>query len=74
MEEVSLSNKRLQICEACPLLKKQNTKLYCNPNLYLNPKTNEISNKPKTGFKHGCGCSVLQKIKMVNGKCPLEKW
>ena len=62
---------RVNICKASPLYKD----LYggqCNPNLWLNPETNEVSNRYKDGFIKGCGCRILSKAR--NGHCTVGKW
>lgn len=70
-----LYKSRIVICRTCKLLTKD--KFFgevCNSNLYLNPETNEISNKPKDGFFKGCGCVLASKCRLEGAKCPAGKW
>ncbi len=69
------SKKRLKICKECKLLKQD--PIFggvCNSKLYLNPMTDETSTHPKIGFRNGCGCVIKSKVKVLNVKCPLNKW
>jgi hypothetical protein len=52
-----ISAGRIEICKKCPLFKNI-LGGQCNPRLYLNPETGEISNKLKDGFYRGCGCRL----------------
>ena len=61
MQELNI-NERKAICEKCPIYSPAIA--ICNPNLYLNPDTNEVSTSPKAGYIRGCGCHIL--IKMRN--------
>lgn len=63
---------RLHICMDCPLYVKDME--VCNPNLYLNPATNETSRKYKKGFVRGCGCLITAKVKHKTSHCHLGKW
>jgi hypothetical protein len=66
---------RLDVCKRCKLLKEDAVfGKMCNKNIYLNPLTDEISSYPKIGFLNGCGCVIKSKIKVLNAKCPLNKW
>ena len=56
----------------CPICDLDNW--VCNANLYLNPKTNDISTNPKEGYKKGCGCLLSSKIPNSKQKCPAGKW
>ena len=63
------------ICRSCKLYNKDG--LFgeeCNPKIYLNPETDQISNTPKKGYFHGCGCILRSKTRVKNEKCPLFKW
>ena len=46
----------------------------CNADLYLNPKTNDVSVYPKEGYIKGCGCHLKWKIANKKSKCPAGKW
>lgn len=72
IDEVDLTTKeqREEICYRCPLYIDG----ICNNNLYLNPKTGEISYKLKEGFFKGCGCLIRYKVKSKSAKCPAKKW
>lgn len=71
----SIANPRREICKKCPLY---DTSLFgwkwCNPNIYLNVKTNDVSSKPKEGYIKGCACRIEAKITVPNEKCPAGKW
>jgi hypothetical protein len=66
------SEKRLKICEQCPLCKKDNKFLgwMCNSSIYMDIKTGETSPKYKIGYKNGCGCRLTAKTTLLNAKCP----
>lgn len=68
-----LSENRLKICYRCPLYSKKWGGL-CNNRLWYNPNTGDVSATRKVGYKNGCGCRVQAKTRLVNAKCPLEKW
>ncbi len=73
--DTDYSKERLEICKKCKLLKEDAIfGLVCNKKLYLNPITDETSLYPKIGFKNGCGCVLKSKVKVLNVKCPLNKW
>ena len=64
--------KREKICRKCPIFNPVNQT--CNPKLYLNPDTDEISTSPKQGFVRGCGCLILKKLRIQSSKCIAGKW
>ena len=68
-----LSSSRLAICLKWPLYKNF-LGGQCNPRLWLNPNTNEISNKRLDGFYKGCGCRLQAKTREVTSACPAKKW
>ena len=68
-----LQKNRLKICYSCPLYSKKHGGT-CNSGLYLNVNTGDVSTKPKSGYKNGCGCIIIYKVKDSNAKCPLDKW
>ena len=61
---------RLAICERCPLC----TRGRCNSNLWLNPKTDEVSTTAKIGYIRGCNCYVNIKARNMNNHCVAGKW
>ena len=63
---------REEICKKCPILEPY--RRVCNPKLYLNPDTNEVSTTPKAGFIRGCNCAVFIKMKNLNNHCVAGKW
>ena len=63
---------RWRICEECPIY-NPNGKI-CNPKLWLNPDTNEVSTHAKSGYIQGCGCSLTFKIKNLSNHCIAGKW
>lgn len=69
-----LSEKRLKICNECPLFNDVLGGI-CNPKLCLNPKTGEVASYKKTDdFVRGCGCRVLAKSTLAWAECPANKW
>lgn len=68
-----ISQERLKICKVCPLFLNSLGGL-CNPKLYLNPNTGDVSTKYKDGYGKGCGCRLQAKTKLVNAHCPNDKW
>lgn len=64
---------RMEICHKCPLF-KDIVGGVCNPKLWLNPKTNEISSYSQPGFYKGCGCRIKAKTRLKEGGCPAKKW
>lgn len=71
MRELNIE-KRKEICETCPIFKPSNKT--CNPNLWINPDTDEVSTYSKTGFIRGCGCAVMIKMRNVSNHCIAGKW
>lgn len=74
-KEEELYTERIAVCHSCKLLAKD--KLFgeiCNPSIYLNPQTDELSIIEKPGFLAGCGCVIGSKTRVVEAKCPLGKW
>ena len=63
---------REEICRSCPIFAK--ARGICNPNLWLNPNTNETSDRAKAGYIRGCGCSVFIKMKNLSNHCVAGKW
>ena len=68
-----ISQERLKICKVCPLFLNSLGGL-CNPKLYLNPNTGDVSTKYKDGYGKGCGCRLQAKTKLINAHCPNDKW
>lgn len=74
-KEKELYSKRMKICRNCKLYSyNSGIAAICNPYLYLNSETNEISKTKKEGFYRGCGCILSSKTRVKNGKCPTNKW
>lgn len=70
-----LFNKRIKICRSCKL--HHIDKIFgevCNPQLYINPITDEVSKKSKEGFTGGCGCVLNSKGRVNSAHCPVNKW
>lgn len=66
-----LYQERIAICKQCPLL---NSLGVCDPLLYLNPQTGEVSRSKKEGFVRGCSCVMSSKTRVPNAKCVAGKW
>lgn len=64
--------KRKEICDSCPIYNP--SKGICNPKLWLNPDTNEVSLSQRAGFIRGCGCYIPTKMKNLNSHCVAGKW
>lgn len=68
-----ISQVRMEICRNCPLFKDSLGGI-CNPKLWLNPETGDISTEKKDGYYKGCGCRCQAKTTLPNGHCPAKKW
>lgn len=68
-----ISQERMKICKVCPLFLNSMGGI-CNPRLYLNPQTGDVSTKYKDGYGKGCGCRLQAKTKLPNAHCPNGKW
>ena len=66
------STNKEQICRNCPIFNP--VREVCNPNLWINPDTNEISVKSKPGYIRGCGCFLKYKWKNSSSHCNAGKW
>ena len=70
-----LSEKRLAICKECPLYKETPMGPICNPRLYINENNKtDYSDRPKIGYRKGCGCALNRKTKLPAAKCIVMKW
>lgn len=65
--------KRVKTCEKCPLYSEKYGG-YCNPKLWINPNTNQISEIEMLGWIKGCGCRIRAKARNKNNHCILNKW
>ena len=54
MNELNID--REEICRECPIFNPTN--ITCNPKLWLNPDTNDVSTHAKSGYIRGCGCKL----------------
>ena len=63
---------RLSICEHCGIYDTE--RKLCNGDLYINPKTNDVSIKKKDGYIKGCYCYIPRKVLNAKAKCPAGKW
>lgn len=74
-KEEELYESRIAICKECKLLEDDEIfGLMCSRNIYINPKTDEISDKPGVGFINGCGCVMKIKARVQEAECVLNKW
>ena len=69
---VQNTEQRKEICLKCPIYSSFTQK--CNPKLWINPDTDDVSTKPKAGYIRGCGCYILVKMKNLNAHCIAGKW
>ena len=83
LNNINLKNKKLsmhvqnieerkKICEKCPIFSP--ARGICNPNLWINPDTDEVSTHQKVGYIRGCNCHVLIKMRNLNSHCIAGKW
>ena len=42
--------------------------------MFINPETNDVAIKPKTGYIKGCDCYIPRKVLYAKAKCPAGKW
>lgn len=63
---------RETICRKCAIYNP--LRAICNPKLWINPQTNEVSTSAQSGFIRGCGCHVLVKMKNLSAHCVAGKW
>ena len=63
---------REEICRKCPIF--SSFRGVCNSKLWLNPETNKVSTSPKEGYIRGCGCMILQKMRIPSSHCVAGKW
>lgn len=70
-----IKEKRMEICKKCPLYKETSMGPICNPKLYISEtdKTTVID-RPRIGYKRGCGCALARKTKLSNARCIVLKW
>ena len=68
-----LAKSRLEICHKCPIYSPKLGGI-CNRDLWLNPKTNDVSTKAKKGYIQGCGCRVEAKATLPYAECIASKW
>jgi len=71
MQELNI-DERKKICEECPIFSP--ARGICNPSLWLNPDTNEVSTSAKAGFIRGCNCHVYIKMRNPRNHCVAGKW
>ena len=63
---------RKRICQECRIYNP--IRELCNPKLWINPDTNDVSTKPKAGYIKGCGCHTTIKMRNLNNHCIAGKW
>lgn len=68
-----ISIQRTNVCRKCPLYKSLLGGI-CNPKLWLNPKTGDVSNRAIDGYYRGCGCRLSAKTRLPGAHCPAHKW
>lgn len=68
-----ISKVRMDICRKCPLFKNELGGI-CNPKLYLNVETGDVSTKKMDGYVNGCGCRLAAKTRLSRSQCPNGKW
>lgn len=68
-----LKNDRINVCRDCALFKESAYGHLCS-SIYLDVDNNEAKTKPFTGAVKGCGCVLEAKARLLNAKCPANKW
>lgn len=68
-----LAEKRMKICFSCPLYLPDLGGI-CNPKLWINPETDQVSDKPMFGWIKGCSCRLNAKTRNPNNHCGAGKW
>lgn len=68
-----ISVERMKICKRCPLYKASLGGI-CNPKLWLNPKTGDVTSIKRVGYYKGCGCRLSAKTTLPTAHCPANKW
>ena len=68
-----ISKVRMDICRKCPLFISELGGI-CNPRLYLNVETGDVSTKKMDGYVSGCGCRLSAKTRLSKSRCPNGKW
>lgn len=70
-----IKDQRMEICKKCPLYKETPMGPVCNPRLYISEtdKTT-VTDRPRVGYKRGCGCRITAKTRLPNAKCVIGKW
>ena len=63
---------RKKICENCPIYSP--SRGLCNPKLWLNPDTGDVSTFAKAGYIKGCGCYIPVKMRNLTNHCIAGKW
>ena len=65
---------RMNICKKCPLYKETPMGPICNPRLYINESDKKsVSDRPRIGYKRGCGCALTRKTRLPYAKCIVLK-
>ena len=68
-----ISEKRLAICNACPICKSTIAGPICDPEKWIN-KQDETSLESKVGYTKGCGCRLSAKTALHHARCIIGKW
>lgn len=70
-----IKEKRMKICKECPLYKETPMGPVCNSRLYISESDKTtVSDRPKIGYRRGCGCILARKTKLPNARCIVLKW
>ena len=71
-QNADLIDIRLQICNECPICKQTEYGPKCDGDWFIN-KENEVSKRPRTGFKRGCNCYMKYKAVISTNHCVIGK-
>lgn len=69
---MEMSEKRMEICRACPLFEIDGEFSICCNTKYIN-KDEEWSYIKKKGYVRGCGCKLEYKTKNPMAHCVINK-
>lgn len=73
MDGISLGDRRMKICEDCPLYKETEVGPICDNERWIN-ENKRVSKFPKIGYIRGCGCKLRFKTNNPASHCPLRFW
>lgn len=73
-ENDDLYEKRISICEKCPLFKMTSVGPICNSLKYLDKDLDIAFPTDGPNRTKGCGCRLNAKTRIEDATCPVGKW